>query len=231
MNQWTGRRQFLASAATVGALSVAGCSQDGGSDDEGEDEDEEDEAEATGTDGSGGDGTGADGEMENMGDDGSVDTPASTPAETGDVSFDLNVDVSNQSNSDISDFESLRVQFSGFELQRRDGSRVQRERQPMELDLTTLAGEGETDLMETTIPAGEYDMARFYVSVLDFATKSGEDESLPFENSDPMNKEIGVMGPYEATSGSSITFNILLSVSKTFTGDAWEFNAGYSSMG
>lgn len=208
------RRRLLAIAGSVATLSLAGCTQDDGSD---------------GTDGDANDETTSDDESTTAAT--TADMGASQPTATGDVAFDLNVSVSDRSYTDLSKFETLVIRVSGFELHATDGTSVRREHEPVELDLTEIAGEGETDLVETHVPAGEYDEIAVLASVVDYTTVDGSDDSLPFENSDPITTDLGFDGAYEITAGRSITFDILLSVQQTFAEDAWKFNAGYSAMG
>jgi len=164
------RRSFLAAGATAGVVTIAGCGQDSGATESENTEAGTDETDTTdGNNGSTG--------TEEMTAEGT--TCEASNDGTDDASFDLDVVVDKLPDA----FESLSAEFTGFKLSDVDGCTVTRESDPVQLDLAELASDRvmmedmETmDLMETTVPAGEYDSITYFLTVTDTTTSSGDGE-------------------------------------------------------
>ena len=185
------RRSFLAAGATAGVVTIAGCGQDSGA--------TETENTEAGTDES--------------------NTSDGNNGSTGSASFDLDVTVDDLEFPDA--FESLSVEFTGFKLLDVGDSTVTRESDPVQFDLAELASSGESvDLIETTVPAGEYPSINYFITATDSTMSSGDGEQT-FNDGEIL----GVSGGLTIKASDSITFTPYLLVSEGFEND-WRIGTG-----
>lgn len=204
------RRSFLAAGATAGAVTIAGCGQDSGSTETGDDEtdgpdtpggtDDSMDGEETTTEGSSGGGDGA--------------------------SFDVDLAVDQLPDA----FESLTIEFTGIEFFTMTGSTITRDSDPVQVDLAELASSGaSTDLMETSVPADEYDSSTYLIAVTE-TTMSSDDSEQTFRSEEDGEVTAGFKGAtegLEVASGESITLTGQLSVQDAFDYD-WKFQMEFS---
>lgn len=205
------RRSFLAAGASASVVTVAGCAQDGDSNGN-EDGDESDGGGSDGSDSSDGDdGGGTDGSETSDGGDGAA--------------FDLDLAVDQLPDA----FESLVVEFTGFEFFSMTGQTLTFESDPVQVDLAELAASGgSTDLMETTVPAGEYDNITYFIAVTDTTVSGGEGEQT-FRSGEDGEVLSNLTEPdaFVIEAGESITLTAQLSVEDAFDYD-WKFATGFS---
>lgn len=215
MDTMIDRRSFLATGATASIITIAGCAQDGDSD-ENEDGDGGSDGSDTSDDGDGGssdtdDGGGSDGSDSSDGGDG--------------ASFDLDLTVDQLPDA----FESLVIEFTGFDTFSMTGQTQTFESDPVEVDLAELAASGgSTDLMETTLPAGEYDNFDYFIEVIDTTLSSGEGEQTFRTDENPeVHDSLNEPDAFVVEAGESITLTAQLSVEDAYDYD-WKFIANSS---
>lgn len=206
------RRSFLAAGATAGVVTIAGCGQDSGST-----ETENGDEETDGPDTPGGTDDSIDGEE--------MTTEESSGGDDG-ASFDLDLTVDQLPDA----FESLTIEFTGLSFFTMTGSTITRDSDPVQVDLTDLAASGaSTDLMETSVPADEYDSSTYFIAVTD-TTMSSDDSEQTFRSEEDGEVIAGFKKATEGLevgSGESITLTAQVSVQDAFDYD-WKFNIGFS---
>jgi len=215
MVQLIDRRSFLTAGATAGAITIAGCGQDSESS-----ESETEDGETNSTEGG----------SETDDSTGAEETQSEVDAGDDGASFDLNLTVGELPDA----FESLTVEFTGFSFFSTTGSTVSWESEPVQADLVEVASSGGSiDLMETNVPADEYDSIDYFITVTD-TTMSGDDGEQTFrgEEDGEVDGEFGRgdgagQDSLDINSGGSVTVTAEMSIQDAFDWD-WKFEVSHS---
>ncbi|MBX0287802.1 hypothetical protein EGH22_15810 [Halomicroarcula sp. F28] len=164
-----------------------------------------------------------------------TDEPGTTCEESNDGSASFDLDITADQLPDA--FESISVEFTGFELSDVDGCTVTRESDPVQFDLDQVeAGfdwsEGSIDLMETDVPPGEYDSITYFITVTDTTLSSGDGEQTFQTNED--GRVPGILWDSGGNSlrieaGESITITPQLTVQEGFSYD-WRMGSKFDTQ-
>jgi hypothetical protein len=209
------RRALLALAASTGSVALAGCSGDDGNSED-ETGDDSGEQTADGADDTGDDGGGTDtgnGEAE-TGDDGGEET-----GNEGEGSVSLSLELAPGTTAQ---FDSLVVEFGGFEYRREGEVVVSR---PGTGERFDLSNNETVTLTETNVPAGSYTDAAAYLPVVEYEASDGS--TGEFSNTDPSVVELDSFDEYRLEEGASLRLQLTVSVFTDNQNGGWRFSTGY----